>query len=227
MTFRKDPPHLSKEKVSSKAEPLSNSRPRNHHAPDPPQPGSGSSEGGGNGLPSGNITPKSATDPNYAKDPTEVCIVDLKAIGYQEGLLSYSPSSSGYSSLRHSTDTLTLALVNKETSQVHTHSSQYPYFGSASTAVTGTGTILPSHMPGPGGILVSVSTNSQLNGLNTNTWSCSCGTTPTSVVPFNPVLKNGRGQAELKKLHVPSTICEESDSSQRSRSSEMKSGSCL
>ena len=217
MTFRNEQPRISKEKVSSKEH--SNNRPRNHHAPDPPQPSTsgGCGEGCGTGLGNGNITPKAANnDLNLFHDPIELCIVDLKALNYREGLISYSPSSSGYSSLRHSADTLTYGILNKEASHVFTHSTQYPYFG-ASILSSSNGTKYPTQSSD--GISVNVSNNLP-NGLTNNMWACSCGTNSAANVNSSK-----RGSSEVKKLHVPSTICEESESSQRSRSSEIKPGS--
>lgn len=244
MTFRRDP-HPSADHNSLENKPAA-CRPRNHHAPEPPPP-----------------VPTASNSNGSRGDPQEICLQELPRTSsingahhhhhhhgpsHQAGgvhaIVSYSPSSSGYSSIRCSSDNLCSA--------VHCHSTQFPYFnnggsnGSVSPPPVGNGY---ASCNGGGGGTVSTGgccyhycTASNGNGVVSNGYS-SPSSPPTSNGPVGPMPccschachshghgcclaftgKKGMVSMECRKVHVPSTIREESESYQSQRSKSVTS----
>ena len=186
MTFRRDPPQ-SAEAMSSNNKPEQvNSRPRNPHTPEPT---------------------KAASNPFVDVEPAEICIVDLGNNNPAAAMVAYSPSSSGYSSLRQSTDTLAMTIVSKESSHGHPHvfSHSNPH---------------SSYYPSSnGGLCLSSLANGGAKSLCTAPITGPLTQTSTSQAVV-AILAKRCGASDGRKVHVPSTIREESDSchSQKSRS---------
>jgi len=239
MTFRRDP-HPSADQQSTEKPPVC--RPRNHHAPEPPPP------------------PPTASNSNGSRgDPQEICLQDMtrnngnhhhhhhfSAANSQNGVhavVSYSPSSSGYSSIRCSADNIGPA--------VHCHSSQFPYFN---TSTGGASSSIPSFGTGYLGNNCDCSTTSiacsqcgsKGNGCPLalmSSASASLVSSPTGCCSYHPCHhvhgnpnvcpahcsvafqgKKGAVSTDGRKVHVPSTIREESESYQSQRSKSNASG---
>lgn len=263
MTFRRDP-HPSADHGQNSTDKPAICRPRNHHAPEPPPP-----------LPTGSNSNGSRGDPQ------EICLQELqelprtmttnganhhhhhhhsKSTGQAIGagvhaVVSYSPSSSGYSSIRCSSENVCPG--------VHCHSSQFPYFN-------GTGVVASSPVGQCGGnggyMLASGSCSGLSSAMSTSTTVAGCCyhcidpkgsmvcngcASPTastsSTIISSPALvtvgccsccicqhhahnccvaiqgKKGIISSECRKIHVPSTIREESESFQSQRSKSVTS----
>ncbi|CAL8102227.1 unnamed protein product [Orchesella dallaii] len=247
MTFRRDP-HPSADQQSTDNKPPV-CRPRNHHAPEPPPP----------------PLPTASNSNGSRGEPQEICLQEITrnngnhhhhhhfSGNSQNGVhavVSYSPSSSGYSSIRCSADNINIG------SGVHCHSSQFPYFN---TATGGVPSSTPSYGNGYSGNSCDCSTASvacchcgnKLSGMGSNgcpltimsSVSASLVSSPTGCCSYhschhvhgNPNVcpnhccvafqgKKGVAAIDCRKVHVPSTIREESESYQSQRSKSNASG---